>query len=265
MARREGKRGIMRVDLSDRVILVTGATSGIGAATARRLHAAGATVIAAGRRTERLTGLADELGSRLHPVTLDIRDQAAVAAAIEALPAEFADIYGLVNNAGLARGLNSSDEADLDDWNEMVDANIKGLMYVTRAVLPGMVARGAGHIVNLGSVAGTYPYFGANVYGASKAFVHQFSLDLRADLVEKNIRVTSVEPGAAETEFSLVRFHGDADKADATYKGLDPITADNVADVIDYVLTAPANININRIEIMAAQQGFAGFNFVRGD
>jgi 3-hydroxy acid dehydrogenase/malonic semialdehyde reductase len=168
-----------------------------------------------------------------------------------------------VNNAGLARGMNSSDEADLDDWNEMVDANIKGLMYVTRAVLPGMVTRGVGHIVNLGSVAGTYPYFGANVYGASKAFVHQFSLDLRADLVEKNIRVTSVEPGAAETEFSLVRFHGDADKADATYKGLDPITADNVADVIDYVLTAPANININRIEIMAAQQGFAGFNFVR--
>jgi 3-hydroxy acid dehydrogenase / malonic semialdehyde reductase len=265
VARREGKRGIMRVDLSDRVILVTGATSGIGAATARRLHAAGAKVIAAGRRTERLTALAEELGARLHPVTLDVRDQAAVAAAIEALPAEFADIYGLVNNAGLARGLNSSDEADLDDWNEMVDANIKGLMYVTRAVLPGMVARGAGHVVNLGSVAGTYPYFGANVYGASKAFVHQFSLDLRADLVEKNIRVTSVEPGAAETEFSLVRFHGDADKADATYKGLDPITADNVADVIDYVLTAPANININRIEIMAAQQGFAGFNFVRRD
>ena len=255
----------MRVELNGRIILVTGATSGFGAATARRLHAARATVIAAGRRAERLAALAEELGPRLHPVTLDVRDQAAVAAAIAGLPAEVADIYGLVNNAGLARGLNASDEADLDDWNEMVDANIKGLMYVTREVLPGMVARGAGHVVNLGSVAGTYPYFGANVYGASKAFVHQFSLDLRADLVEKNIRVTSVEPGAAETEFSLVRFHGDADKADATYKGLDPITAEDVADVIDYVLTAPANININRIEIMAAQQSFAGFNFVRRD
>ncbi len=213
----------MRVELNGRIILVTGATSGFGAATARRLHAARATVIAAGRRAERLAALAEELGPRLHPVTLDVRDQAAVAAAIEGLPAEVADINWFVNNAGLARGLNASDEADLDDWNEMVDANIKGLMYVTRAVLPGMVARGAGHVVNLGSVAGTYPYFGANVYGASKAFVHQFSLDLRADLVEKNIRVTSVEPGAAETEFSLVRFHGDADKADAT----DPITAED--------------------------------------
>jgi 3-hydroxy acid dehydrogenase/malonic semialdehyde reductase len=263
LAGSEGERGIMRVDLNERIILITGATSGFGAATARRLHAAGATIVAAGRRAQRLTALADELGPRLHSLTLDVRDQNAVAAAIDGLPPALADIYGLVNNAGLARGMNSSDEADLDDWNEMVDANIKGLMYVTRAVLPGMVTRGVGHIVNLGSVAGTYPYFGANVYGASKAFVHQFSLDLRADLVEKNIRVTSVEPGAAETEFSLVRFHGDADKADATYKGLDPITADNVADVIDYVLTAPANININRIEIMAAQQGFAGFNFVR--
>ena len=253
----------MRVDLAGKVILVTGATSGFGAGTACRLHAAGALVIAAGRRADRLAALAEDLGPRLHPVTLDVRDQAAVFAAIDGLPASVSAIYGLINNAGLALGMNSADEADLDDWNEMVDANIKGLMYVTRAVLPGMVARGAGHVVNLGSVAGTYPYFGANVYGASKAFVHQFSLDLRADLVEKNIRVTSVEPGAAETEFSLVRFHGDADKAKATYKGLDPISADNVADVIDYVLTAPANIDINRIEIMAAQQGFAGFNFVR--
>ncbi len=253
----------MRVDLAGKTVLVTGATSGFGAATARRLHAAGVLVVAAGRRTDRLDALADELGPGLHPVTLDVRDQTAVFAAIETLPTAFSEIYGLVNNAGLARGLSAADAADLDDWNEMVDANIKGLMYVTRAVLPGMVARGGGHVVNLGSVAGTYPYFGANVYGASKAFVHQFSLDLRADLVEKNIRVTSVEPGAAETEFSLVRFHGDSAKADATYKGLDPISADNVADVIEYVLTAPANININRIEIMAAQQGFGGFNFVR--
>jgi 3-hydroxy acid dehydrogenase / malonic semialdehyde reductase len=253
----------VRVDLAGKTVLVTGATSGFGAATARRLHAAGVLVVAVGRRTDRLDALAAELGPGLHPVTLDIRDQTAVFAAIESLPTVFSEIYGLVNNAGLARGLSAADAADLDDWNEMVDANIKGLMYVTRAVLPGMVARGGGHVVNLGSVAGTYPYFGANVYGASKAFVHQFSLDLRADLVEKNIRVTSVEPGAAETEFSLVRFHGDSAKADATYKGLDPISADNVADVIEYVLTAPANININRIEIMAAQQGFGGFNFVR--
>ena len=252
-----------KVDLAGRTILVTGATSGFGDATARWLHAEGARIIAAGRRTERLDQLASDLGERVHPAPLDVRDQAAVKAAVEGLPRDWADIYGLVNNAGLARGLNAAHEADLDDWNEMVDANCKGLMYVTRAVLPGMVARGQGHVVNLGSVAGAYPYFGANVYGASKAFVHQFSLNLRADLVDKNIRVTSVEPGAAETEFSLVRFHGDQAKADATYQGLDPITAEDVADAIHYVLTAPPNINVNLIEIMAAQQGFAGFNFVR--
>lgn len=153
----------MRVDLAGKVILVTGATSGFGDATARRLHAAGALVIAAGRRADRLAALAEDLGPRLHPVTLDVRDQAAVFAAIDGLPASVSAIYGLINNAGLALGMNSADEADLDDWNDMVDANIKGLMYVTRAVLPGMVARGAGHVVNLGSVAGTYPYFGANV------------------------------------------------------------------------------------------------------
>ncbi|HJO68251.1 MAG TPA: SDR family NAD(P)-dependent oxidoreductase, partial [Rhodospirillales bacterium] len=175
-------------DFSGQTVLVTGATSGFGEATARRFASLGARVIAAGRRTDRLDSLRGEIGEALHPLPLDVRDSDAVFAAVESLPAAFAEIDVLVNNAGLARGLGPAHDSDLDDWIEMVDTNVTGLMVVTRAVLPGMVERGKGHVVNLGSVAGAYPYPGGNVYGATKAFVHQFSLNLRADLAGRNVR-----------------------------------------------------------------------------
>lgn len=248
---------------SDTVVFVTGATAGFGAATARRFAGAGARVVIAGRRGERLAELAAELGARAHPVTLDVRDQAAVEAAVAGLPAEFAEISVLVNNAGLALGLEPAHKADLDDWETMVDTNIKGVMYCTRAVLPGMVERKRGHVINIGSVAGTYPYPGGNVYGATKAFVHQFSLNLRADLLGSRVRVTCVEPGMADTEFSLVRFKGDAAKAKAPYKGLEPMTGEDIAEVIHFVATLPAHVNINTLEMMPVAQAFGPFVFAR--
>ena len=250
--------------LAGKTAIVTGATSGFGRAIVQRLVQAGARVIATGRRSELLKSLSAELPSNgVLPITLDVRDEQAVFQMIKILPPDWSEIDILVNNAGLARGLSSAHEANMEDWNEMVDANCKGLMYVTRAVTEGMVKRHNGHVVNIGSVAGTYPYFGGNIYGATKAFVHHFSLNLRADLVANNIRVTSVEPGAAETEFSLVRFHGDAEKAKATYEGFAPINAEDVAEIVEFVVSSPQNININRVEVMARNQSFAGFNFVR--
>lgn len=254
----------MTDNLNNKIALVTGATSGFGKSITEKFVESGARVIATGRRAERLNKLCKDLGEKnLLPLCFDVRDQKDVFNKIQKLDRKWSKIDILVNNAGLALGLDSSHEANVDDWNEMVDSNCKGLMYVTLAISKGMVDRKQGHIINLGSVAGTYPYYGANIYGATKAFVHQFSLNLRADLVDKNIRVTSVEPGAAKTEFSLVRFHGDFEKANKTYEGLNPIKPENVAEIIDFIAKAPPNININRIEIMASQQGFAGFNFVR--
>lgn len=250
-------------DLSDTVVFVTGATAGFGAATARRFAGAGARVVIAGRRAERLAELAAELGPRAHSVTLDVRDQAAVETAVADLPADFAKISVLVNNAGLALGLEPAHKADLDDWETMVDTNIKGVMYCTRAVLPGMVERKRGHVINIGSVAGTYPYPGGNVYGATKAFVHQFSLNLRSDLVGSRVRVTCVEPGMADTEFSLVRFKGDAAKAKAPYKGLEPMSGEDIAEVIHFVATLPAHVNINTLEMMPVAQAFGPFVFAR--
>jgi 3-hydroxy acid dehydrogenase / malonic semialdehyde reductase len=244
-------------------VFITGATSGFGEATARRFSAEGWNVAISGRRTDRLNKLKAELKGPCHVVTLDVTDRAAVEAAFNSLPAPFSPVDVLVNNAGLAVGLEPADAVALDDWDAMVDTNIKGLMYCTRACLPQMVANGYGAIVNLGSVAGAYPYPGGNVYGATKAFVHQFSLNLRADLVGKNIHVTDVAPGLANTEFSQIRFKGDKDKADAVYKGVDPIRAEDVAETIFWVATRPANININSIEIMAGCQAFAPFNVVR--
>jgi 3-hydroxy acid dehydrogenase/malonic semialdehyde reductase len=240
------------------IILVTGATAGFGAAIARRFAADGARIIAAGRRRERLDAHATELGpDRIHPLVLDVRDRAAVEAAIAGLPAEFADIDLLVNNAGLALGLTPAPQADLDDWETMVDTNVKGLMYVTRAVLPGMVARNRGQIVNLGSIAATYPYPGGNVYGATKAFVRQFSLNLRADLLGTKIRVTDIEPGlVGGTEFSAVRF-GDAQKAAKLYEGADALTPEDIAEAVHWVATLPARVNINAIEMMPVTQAFA--------
>jgi 3-hydroxy acid dehydrogenase/malonic semialdehyde reductase len=243
---------------------VTGASNGFGAAIVRRFAAEGVRVVALARRQDRLAGLAAELGDSVLPVRLDVRDRAAVQDVIAGLPAEFAEIDVLVNNAGLAKGLNPAQEADLDDWEEMVDTNCKGLMYCTRTILPGMVERHRGHVVNLGSVAGTYPYPGGNVYGATKAFVKQFALNLRADLLGANVRVTNVEPGLAETEFSLVRFKGDQEKAKVPYQNIAPMTADDVTEQIFFCCTLPRHVNINRIQSMATMQAFGPFAFKRG-
>lgn len=245
-------------------VLVTGATSGFGAAIARRFVREGHRVVATGRRAERLSALAAELGGHLHPVVLDVRDRAAVEAAVAALPADFAALDVLVNNAGLALGLKPADQAEMADWEQMVDTNIKGLMYVTRAVTPGMAARGRGHVINLGSVAGEWPYPGGNVYGGTKAFVRQFSLNLRADLVGRGVRVSNVEPGMAETEFSLVRYHGDAAKAAAVYAGTQPLTADDIADTVYWIATRPPHVNVNTISLMPECQAFSPFAIKRG-
>jgi 3-hydroxy acid dehydrogenase/malonic semialdehyde reductase len=244
-------------------VFVTGASSGFGAAVARRFAADGARVIAAARRTDRLKDLADEFGPLVLPLHLDVRDRPGVAVAVERLPEEFSAIDVLVNNAGLALGLGPAQDADLDDWDQMIDTNCKGLVYCTRAILPGMVARRRGHVINLGSVAGSYPYPGGNVYGGSKAFVHQFSLNLRSDLSGTGVRVTCVEPGMADTEFSLVRFSGDQGKADNVYAGMQPMTADDIAESIHWAATMPQHVNVNTIEMMATAQSFAPFQVAR--
>ena len=245
------------------IVFVTGASSGFGAATARRFASEGFRVVAAARRSERIKDLAEEFGDKVHPVTLDVRDRAAVAEAVSAIPDEFRQIDVLVNNAGLALGMGPAQEADLDQWDQMIDTNCKGLTYVTRAVLPGMVDRGRGHVINLGSVAGTYPYPGGNTYGGTKAFVHQFSLALRSDLHGTGVRVTSVEPGMADTEFSLVRFGGDKEKADDTYTGMQPLTGDDIAEAIYWAATLPPHVNINTVELMPTQQSFSPFQVAR--
>jgi 3-hydroxy acid dehydrogenase/malonic semialdehyde reductase len=244
-------------------VFVTGASSGFGAAVARRFAADGARVVASARRVDRVKDLASEFGPRILPLALDVRDRPAVAAAVEALPEEFKAVDVLVNNAGLALGLNPAQDADLDDWDQMIDTNCKGLVYCTRAILPGMVARGRGHVINLGSVAGTYPYPGGNVYGGTKAFVHQFSLNLRSDLHGTGVRVTCVEPGMADTEFSLVRFSGDQAKAENVYTGMEPMTADDIAESIHWAATMPQRVNVNTIELMATAQSWAPFQVAR--
>ena len=238
---------------------MTGATSGFGTACAEALAAAGARVIATGRREDRLRELARRLGDRVHAVALDVRDRDAVFAAVQGLPAPFTEIDVLVNNAGLALGLEPAQRASLDEWETMIQTNCTGLVTVTRAVLPGMIARNRGHVVNVGSVAGTYPYPGGNVYGATKAFVRQFSLNLRSDLLGTPVRVTSIEPGMAETEFSLVRFQGDAERARKVYEGVTPLSAGDVADAILWAVTRPPHVNVNALELMPVQQAFAPF------
>jgi len=240
------------------IILITGATAGFGLAIARRFGGESNRIIAVGRRQDRLDALVKELGANaVHPIVLDVRDRAGVASAVAALPPELAAIDLLVNNAGLALGLAPAYQASLDDWDTMVDTNIKGLMYMTRAVLPGMVARDRGHIVNLGSIAGAHAYPGGNAYGGTKAFVRQFSMNLRADLLGSRVRVTSVEPGmVGGSEFSLVRFGGDKEKVEKLYKGADPLTPEDVAEAVYWVATLPARVNINIIEMMPVTQTF---------
>ncbi len=242
-------------------VLITGATSGFGKACARRFAEANWRLILTGRRKDRLNTLHEDLQSKtsVHILELDVRDQEAVMNGLTHLPEKFSEVDVLVNNAGLALGLEPAPEADLSDWNTMVDTNIKGLMYCTRAILPGMADRNRGHIVNIGSIAGDWPYPGGNAYGATKAFVKQFSRNLRADLFGKTIRVTNIEPGLAETEFSVVRFKGDAEKASKVYEGTQPITAQDIAEIIYWVVSLPSHININRLEVMPVCQTWAPF------
>lgn len=247
------------LDPASFTVFITGATSGFGAAAARRYVAAGARVIASGRRGDRLADLKAELGERCHVIELDVRDRPALEAAIAGLPAPFDAVNIVLANAGLALGLQPAAEASLDDWETMVDTNIKGLMVTIRALLPGVIARGGGHIVTLGSVAGEYAYPGGSVYGATKAFVKQFAMNLRSDLQGKNVRVTNIEPGLTETEFSLVRFKGDDDKAAAPYAGTTPMNGDDIAEAIFWATTLPAHVNVNRLELMATTQAWGPF------
>ncbi|WDD96472.1 SDR family NAD(P)-dependent oxidoreductase [Burkholderia sp. FERM BP-3421] len=247
------------------IVFVTGASAGFGAAIARVFVKGGHRVVATARRKDRLAALAAELGDALLPIELDVRDRAAVEAVPAALPAEFAALDVLVNNAGLALGVEPAHQANLDEWQTMIDTNCSGLVTVTRTLLPGMVARGRGHVFNLGSVAGSYAYPGGNVYGATKAFVRQFSLNLRADLVGTPLRVTDIEPGlCGGTEFSNVRYRGDDSKAANVYANVAPLTAEDIADTIYWIATRPTHVNINTIEMMPVAQAPAGLTVHRG-
>lgn len=246
------------------IILVTGATAGFGETITRRFIDAGHKVIATGRRTERLQQLKDKFGESVLPLQLDVRDRAAIDQAISQLPAEWQAIDILVNNAGLALGLEPAQQANADDWETMIDTNAKGLVMVTRAVLPGMVARNKGHIINIGSTAGNWPYQGGNVYGATKAFVRQFSLNLRTDLQGTAVRVTNIEPGlVGGTEFSNVRFKGDEDKASSVYDGTQALTPDDVTEAVFWVSSLPAHVNINTLEMMPVSQTYGGLKVTK--
>jgi NADP-dependent 3-hydroxy acid dehydrogenase YdfG len=243
-------------------VFITGATSGFGEACARKFAEAGWSLVLTGRREERLNALSAELSkqTKVHTLVLDVRDRAAMESAIDGLPAEFSKIRGLINNAGLALGIDPAPKCSLDDWDTMIDTNIKGLVYSTRLLLSRLIAYGRGaSIVNLGSVAGNYPYPGGNVYGGTKAFVGQFSLNLRNDLIGTGVRVTNLEPGLCESEFSLVRFGGDQSKYDATYAGAQPIQPQDIADTIFWIMNTPAHVNINNLELMPVSQTWAGF------
>ena len=245
-----------------RTALITGATSGIGEAAARAFVAAGWRVIGTGRRAERLDKLREELGETFHGVVFDVRDEASRDAALGALPEGFRGIDLLVNNAGLALGTAPAQDADLDQWTTMIDTNVIALVSLTRLLLPQLIERKAA-IINLSSVAGSYPYPGGNVYGATKAFVTQFSLNLRSDLAGTGVRVTSIEPGMVETEFTVVRTGGNQEASDKLYAGADPMTGEDIAATLLWVAELPPHLNINRLELMPVTQSFAGFQVAR--
>lgn len=246
-----------------KTVLITGATSGFGAAAVERFADAGWRVIATGRRAERLQPLVERFGAdKVHAAAFDVRDEAAMEAALSALPEGFRGIDVLINNAGLALGTAPAQNASLQDWRTMIDTNITALVTLTHRLLPGLIER-KGAIINMSSVAASYPYPGGNTYGGSKAFVKQFSLGLRSDLHGTGVRVTSIEPGMAETEFTLVRTHGDQAASDKMYGGANPMTAEDIAEQLYYIATLPPHLNINRLEIMPVTQSFAGFQVDR--
>lgn len=238
-------------------LLITGASAGFGLETARLFVKNGHRVIGLARRKERLDALKKELGENFYPLVVDITDKAAVKAAIESIPAPFDDIDLLINNAGLALNKEAAFKVDYADWETMIDVNIKGLTYITHLILPKMIAKNDGYIINISSIAANYPYYGSNVYGPTKAFVSHFSFNLRADLIGKNIRVTNVEPGlCSETEFSNVRFKGDDQKAAETYADVEAVTGKDIANTLYWLATQPKHINVNRIEIMPTMQTY---------
>ena len=247
--------------LKDQIILITGASSGIGAACAHAFAQAGAKLILTARRHDRLEQLADQLkqrfGTQTHLLSLDVTDREQVNSALQALPEDWAAIDVLVNNAGLSRGLDKLYEAEIQDWEEMIDTNVKGLLYVTRSLVPGMVSRGRGHVVNIGSIAGHQTYVGGSVYCATKAAVKSLSEGLKLDLLGTPVRVTSVDPGMVETEFSQVRFRGDGDRASSVYEGVTPLTPEDIAEIILFCVTRPAHVNISDLIVLATDQASA--------
>ncbi|MGP5211540.1 SDR family NAD(P)-dependent oxidoreductase [Psychrobacter alimentarius] len=247
-------------------VLITGASAGFGKALAERLVANGHRVIGCARRIDKLNALADTLGENFLPVVMDVSDTDSIPQIIADLPDDFKQIDVLVNNAGLALGTEPAHKASLDDWMRMTDTNVKGLMALTHAVLPAMVERDSGYIINVGSIAGNWPYFGGNVYGATKAFVKQFSLNLRADLIGTQVRVTNIEPGVvAGTEFSNVRYHGDDEKAAKVYDGFKTMTGEDIGDILLWLIESPAHINVNRLEVMPVAQTYNGLTVAKKD
>lgn len=247
------------------IVFITGATSGFGRATARRFAKAGWKLVLTGRRTERLEELKQELSQvPVHIITLDVRDADAVKKAVAELPTEFKQIKALINNAGLALAPEPAQKVALEDWHTMIDTNVTGLVNITHTLLPTLITTGAGaSIINLGSIAGQWPYPGSHVYGASKAFVKQFSYNLRCDLVGTGVRVTDIAPGLAETEFTLVRTKGDQKASDNLYRGTSPLQAEDIAEQIYHIATLPDHINYNRVEIMPVRQAWSAFTIDR--
>lgn len=245
--------------MTTKTALITGASVGIGFATAHRLSEAGYQLVLVARRRQKLQALAESLSTNCHIIACDVNNHDQLATELSDLPSSFSKIDLLINNAGLALGLATADKTDWDDWQTMIQTNCLSLAFVTRQILPGMVERNRGHIINIGSIAGNYAYRGGNVYGASKAFVDQFTMNLRADLLGKKVRVTNLVPGLiAETEFSHVRFHGDTEAVEAVYADCDALLADDIANSIAWIASLPEHVNINKLEVMPTCQAPAG-------
>lgn len=247
--------------MNEKTVFITGASAGFGEACARMFATGGNRLILTARRIDPLLKLQEELAAdaEILVIPLDVSDRVAVQGAIESLPERFRNIDLLINNAGLALGLEPAHRADPDDWDTMVDTNIKGVMYCTRFILPGMVARNSGHIINISSTAGAWPYPGGNVYGGTKAFVTQFSRNLRCDLLGTRVRVSCIQPGMAETEFSKVRFKGDDEQAANVYRGTEPLTAEDIAETVRWIVSQPPHVNVNTLELMSIDQSWGAF------